>query len=85
MADKELPPLPESSKDERSLNELSSSDHSTNNYTRQDGQVATANHPHLTTVKEVVSSAVHNAAQALKPPKESHPEAYHQDGKTGPE
>jgi hypothetical protein len=85
MSNKQLPPLPQSAKDERSLNELSSSDeknNSKNNYTQQ---VATSNHPHLKVVKEVVSGAVHNAAQTLKPSKESHPEAHHQDGKSGPE
>lgn len=91
MSNKPLPQTPKdekslnnlSSSDEKSLNDLSSSnekDHSTNTQ-----QVGTNNHPHLTAVKEVVSGAVHNATQALKIPKESHPEAYHQDGKSGPE
>ena len=81
MSNKLLPPLPQSPTDEKFLNDESEKKGSTNH----NAQVATSNHPHLTAVKGVISDAVNNAAQALKTQKESHPEAYHQDGKTGPE
>ncbi|CAG8517261.1 12297_t:CDS:2 [Ambispora leptoticha] len=46
----------------------------------------TSDHPYLHTVKEKLSDAVHITAQKLNlEPHERHPEAYHQDGKTGPE
>ncbi|CAG8450062.1 14011_t:CDS:2 [Funneliformis caledonium] len=79
MSNKPVPPLPkndDSLKKNSSLNEKDEKKESNNSPQK----VATSNHPHLTAVKEVVSNAVHNTAQALKiEPKESHPEAYHQD------
>ncbi|GBC07097.1 hypothetical protein RclHR1_07240008 [Rhizophagus clarus] len=87
MSDKPLPQIPKDEK-EKSLNESYDSSslkekHLMNNDTKQ---VEKSNHPHLAAVKEVLSDAVHHAAQTLKvEPKESHPEAYHQDGQSGPE
>jgi hypothetical protein len=80
MSDKPLPQIPKDEK-EKPLNE--SYDSSLKDDTKQ---MEKSNHPHLTTVKEVLSDAVHHAAQTLKiEPKEGHPEAYHQDGQSGPE
>ncbi|CAG8590323.1 2061_t:CDS:2 [Paraglomus occultum] len=45
-----------------------------------------SHHKIVTTVKEKLSDAVHTTAQKLNlEPRERHPEAYHQDGKTNPE
>lgn len=92
MSDKPLPQIPKDEK-EKSYNDesyesidsssLKEKHHLTNNDTNQ---IEKSNHPHLTAVKEVLSDVAHHAAQTLKiEPKESHPEAYHQDGKSGPE
>ncbi|CAG8538194.1 3899_t:CDS:2 [Paraglomus brasilianum] len=45
-----------------------------------------SHHTVVTTVKEKISDAVHTTAQKLNlEPRERHPEAYHQDGKTNPD
>ena len=82
MSNKPVPPLPE----EKSLNKQSSLNDEKYSANDSSQVTSTSYHPHITAVKQVISHAVHNTAQALKiEPKESHPEAYHQDGKSGPE
>ncbi|CAI2168973.1 19329_t:CDS:2 [Funneliformis geosporum] len=79
MSNKPVPSLPKNDDSLKKQSLLNDKDEKkdSKNYPQE---VATSNHPHLTAVKEVVSNVVHNTAQALKiEPKESHPEAYHQD------